>query len=335
LLERIATLAEEMTGATEPQRMRTWVAAWAAIGVRARRRWLALLGIDTSKLTSAEIRALKLVEVTYGGRSRCHPDLAIVREGPGITRVAAILEAKARAFGAINWVVIESAFGIANEAALPSRLGRLVSEGGIDQLTLYRWAPEYIYPAGWDISEAVFVLVTPGDCYKAPDGWVGADSEAVATLLLEAAERSSRDVFARAVGAHIAPSRTYDWRGVTTSGSKRAYATFGLKRSWGIWLRQLEIVYLVGADFGLAMRTRGWMPVGFDGVELTPADLPETLAAYAAALEAHGDRAGWLTCTFDTCRAPAEAACGHVDCWGSHVSSRPPLPRGHPPAVVA
>jgi len=325
-LELIVALAGEMTGATEPQRMRTWVAAWTASGVRLRRRWLALLGIDAPEFTDAEIQALKLVEVAYGGRSRCHPDLAIVWERPAIIRVIAILEAKVRAFGAINWVTIRSAFGVADEAALPSQLRPLVAEGGIDQLTLYRWGCNYVYPPGWDLSRAAFVLVTPGNCYTIPDGWVGADAEAVTTLLLEAAEYGSSDVFVQAVAAFIAPSRTYDWRGVTTSGATRAYATFGLERSWAVWLRELEIIYLVGADFGLTMRTRGWMPVGFDGAELEPAGLSiETLSAYAEALEAHGDRAGWLSCNFGACGAPAEAACGHVDCYGSHVSSRPPL----------
>ncbi len=327
LLERIATLARQMTGTTEPQRMRTWVAAWSASGVKLRRRWLALLSIDVLKLTCAEIRALKLIEVPHGGRSRCHPDLAIVREEPEITRVLAILEAKARAFGAINWVTIDSAFGVANEAALPPRLRLLVSEGGIDQLTLYRWAPEYVYLDRWDLLTAAFVLVTPGDCYEAPDGWFSADSEAVTILLLKAAERSGRDVFAQAVAGLIAPSRIYHWRGVTSSGAKRAYATFGLERSWAVWLHQLKIIFLAGADFGLAMLARGWMPVNFDGVQLDPADLAaETLVAYAEALEAHNDRAGWLTCTFETCRAPAEAACGHVDSYGSHVNSRLPFP---------
>jgi len=326
LLERIATLAMQMTGATEPQRMRTWTAAWAAADIRLRLRWLALLGIDASKLTRAEIRALKLIEVPYGAPSRCRPDLAIISEGFGITLVVAILEAKARALGAINWVTISSAFGVATEAALPPRLRPLVTEGGIDQLTLYRWAPECVYLATWCLSTAAFVLVTPGGCYKAPDGWVSADSEAVTALLLEAAEHSGRDVFAQAVAALIAPSRTYNWRGVTTSGETRAYATFGLERSWAVWLRQLEIIYLVGAGFGLAMRAAGWMPVGFDGVELKSAGLcAETLAAYAEALQAHGDRAGWLACTFDACGAAAEAACGHVDSYGSHVSSCPAL----------
>jgi hypothetical protein len=319
--------------------MRTWIAAWAACGVRLRRRWLALVGIDTSDLANAEIRALKLVEVPYGGRTRCHPDLAIIRERPAImdqehgaasllrpVLVTAILEAKARAYGAINWVTARSAFGVADEAALPSHLRSLVSEDGIDQLTLYRWGDAYVYPPDWDLSGAAFVLVTPGNCYAAPDGWMGADSEAVTTLLLKAAEHYGSDVFARAVAALIAPSRTYDWRGLTASGTRRAYATFGIKRSWDAWLRRVEIIYLVGADFGLALRARGWMPVGIDGVELEPTALPaETLAAYAEALEAHGDRAGWLACTFGDCGAAAEAACGHVDVYGSHVSSRPPL----------
>jgi hypothetical protein len=66
LRERIAALVGEMTGATEPVRMHTWVAAWVAAGVRLRRRWLTLLCIDASKFTRAEIRVLKLVEVPYG-----------------------------------------------------------------------------------------------------------------------------------------------------------------------------------------------------------------------------------------------------------------------------
>jgi hypothetical protein len=141
-------------------------------------------------------------------------------------------------------------------------------------------------------------------------------------------------VFARAVAALITPSRTYHWHGVTTGAATRAFATFGLKRSLQVWLRQLEILYVLGAGFGLAMRMRGWMPVDLDGAELDPADLPaEALAAYAGALEAHGDRAGWLTCTF--CGAPAEADCGHVDVYGSHVRSRPPLRAPAGPAVAA
>lgn len=240
----------------------------------------------------------------------------------------AILKAKSRALCAINCVTVESVFG----TALPLQLRPRVSDGYIDQLSLYRWAPQYIYPSSWEISEAAFVLVTPGGRYAVPDGWGGADSEAVTTLLLKAAERSGRDIFARAVAALIAPSGTHDWRGITASGGRRAFATFGLKRSWGVWLRELEILYLLGAGFGLAMRMRGWIPVSFDGVELDPADLPaDALAAYAEALEAHGDRASWLTCTF--CGASAEAACGHVDRYGSHVSSRPPLPAD--PAVAA
>jgi hypothetical protein len=339
VLEQIKALAGEMTGAQEPQRMRTWPAAWAACGVRLRRRWLALLGVHTSDLTNAEIRGLSLIEVPYGGCSRCHPDLAIVRERPVVTncehgdashlrpvRVIAILEAKVRAYAAINWVTACSAFDVADEAALPSRLRALVSEGGIDQLTLYRWGGEYVYPPDWDFAGAAFVLVTPGNCYAVPDGWVGADMEAVATLLLKAAEHSGSDVFARAVAALIAPSRTYDWRGITASGTRRAYATFGIKRSWDAWLGRIEIIYRVGADFGLALRARGWVPVSFDGVELEPIALPvEILAAYAEALEDHGDRAAWLTCTFGDCGAAVEAACGHVDVHGYHVSSRPPL----------
>jgi hypothetical protein len=316
--------------------MRTWIAAWAACGVKLRRRWLALVSIDTSDLTNDEIRSLKLVEVPCGGRSRCHPDLAIVTERPSITdcehggasfrrpvRVIAVLEAKVRAYAAINWVTALSAFGVADEGDLPSRWRALMSQGGIDQLTLYRWGDKYVYPSDWDLSEAAFVLVTPGNCYVAPDGWVGADLEAVTILLLKAAEHSGSDVFARTVAALIAPSRTYDWRGLTSSGTRRAYATFGIKRSWDAWLGRIEILYLVGADFGLALRARGWVPVGFDGVELEPAALPAgTLAAYTEALEDHGDRAGWLTCTFGDCGAAAEAACGHVDVYGSHVSSR-------------
>ena len=45
-------------------------------------------GPHAPEFTDAEIQALKLVEVAYGGRSRCHPDLAIVWERPAIIRVA-------------------------------------------------------------------------------------------------------------------------------------------------------------------------------------------------------------------------------------------------------
>lgn len=80
--------------------------------------------------------------------------------------MVAILEAKARAGAAINCVTIESVF--ATETAVPPQLRLRVSDGWIDQLTVYRWAAERIYPSSWELSESAFVLVTPGKLVHGP-----------------------------------------------------------------------------------------------------------------------------------------------------------------------
>lgn len=340
LLTFVRAVAVAMMGATEPQRMRSWPPAWAMADVGLRRRWLQLVGIDPSSFTDRDIESLMLIEVGYGGRGcRCRPDLAFVWIRPTKTRVLAILEAKSRSEGAINAPPI-SALGATEVSELPPNLRPwcFQSKDGsicVSQFDVYRLVPE-VYAASWDLGGATYVLVTPGNRrYTAPEGWIGADSEEVAVLLLQAAEDSSevsvRDIFARAVGAQTAPPGTRPWKGVTSAGRIISYGTFGLARSWAVWKRELKLVYLAGVGFGLAMGTRGWMPVDFDGDDLDPAALPaEGLAAYAEALAAHGDRAGWLPCPI--CANRAELACGHVDRYGSHIMDRPLVPGAAGPA---
>ncbi len=332
-LELIASLLSAFTGFFEPKRLRRMIPAWSAANIKLRREWLKLLGFDARKFSNAAVRAMKLIEVPCTGWSRCRPDLAIVSPGLRV-HVHVIIEGKCRALAQLNRVGLR-AFGVA-EADLPSQLIDGAWNGTIDQLTVYRWAPEHVYPANWDVSTATFVFLSPGNAYSIPEGWVGADAEAMYTLLLKAAERTGRDVFVEAVAAYIAPGRSFNWKGLTALGKIRSYYSFSEARSQSVWRHELRMVYVLGVPFGLHMRSpNGWMPVGFDGTELDPAKLAASdRATYAAALESHGGRAGWVRCTFPACGAPPEDVCGHVDKFGWRMDQRPPQPESVNPRLT-
>lgn len=332
VVELIIGLAADMVGWTEPRRFQTWVGAWDAANSRIRRRWLRLLKVDVSRLSRQTIAALELVEVPRWGRRGCRPDLAILDGRTTVTRVLVVTEDKSRALAQINCPLAASTFGV---DGVPEDLrDRIVDDYYLNQLDVYRTpsAWRYVYPAEWDLSDAVFALVTPEASYS-HEGWARADSEAVAILLLGAAastnDVSAQDAFARAVAAQIAASGSYPWRAIPARGKTRSYKS-GLAASWAVWLREVELVYLVGAPFGLTMSSSGWMPVDFDRVALDPAALADAplsalaLDVYAAELAIHQDRVGWMTCTFVGCLAPPDKDCGHVSTYGWPVSRRPP-----------
>ena len=337
------------TGTTEPQRLRTLRAAWDATGDaadgRLRRRWLRRLGAHiAAKVPLDELMAMRLVELPHAGPglSKCHPDLAIVTlkrgslDDPFSARratvvVHVVIEAKVRQRAKVNAVELRAVYGSSDpSAAAPEIQARMWLHRGvlvIDQLHVYRWAPERVYPPDWDISDAVFALLTPG-CpgdYTAPDGWTPASLEALVTLLLADGCRRADPALLAPAAALMAPSGTYAWRGVTPAGRTNSYKTFGVARSFRIWKGELLVIYRTDADFGLTLTARGWWPATLDGTLLDPASLPAaSLDSYAATLMVHGDRAGWLPCRWEGCGA-GPGGCEHVDKWGSEATTSPAM----------
>ena len=240
-------------------------------------------------------------------------------------KVHVVIEGKTRQAAQINAVELRSIYGTNDRtvAAPQCRIWDYRGRPVIDQLSVYRWSPARVYPPGWEISDAVFVLLT-ADGYDIPDGWEGADLEALATLLLAAGARRANPHLLAPVAALIAPSEPFPWRGIRSHDGRRiAYKTLGLARSWQIWNGHLRLVYLDGAGFGLILTARGWWPATLEGTPLDPATLPaETLDSYAASVELHGDRAGWQPCRWLGCEAGPNN-CGHVDQWGSEATAAP------------
>ncbi len=333
----IGKYAEEMTGAHEPVRMRTWIPAFNILGVESRREWLRLHGVDERKmhapgnedrrLSDDEILDLELVEVPCpkGTQTRCRPDLAIIRREGSRTWAFVVIEAKI--WAEIHWGWI-SCLGVTNLADLPVELQDRAwlqnSRFKLCQLDIYRWAGHWIYPADWDMSVAQYVLLRPpgDDQEQPPKEWIIADLIAVTMLLLEAAKRTGRDEYARAVAGIIAPPGTYRLRGIPISGPILSYASFGVRRSWDVWKRKVKVIYLYGSAVGVAITPRGWWPVSLDGSELDLSDVdPKLLDEYAEMLECHGDRAGWRPCRYEGCGADIVTTCDHVDWRGSKAST--------------